>query len=54
MLLPVAVKFATVGLVAEQNTCDAVPVGADGTALTIQLTVFIVELEHPDADVRYV
>jgi hypothetical protein len=30
MLLPVADRLITVGLFAEQNDCDEVPVGADG------------------------
>jgi hypothetical protein len=38
MLLPVAVKLATVGLVALQKGCDAVPVGADGVVFTVAVT----------------
>jgi hypothetical protein len=30
MLVPVAVRLATVGLLPEQKLCDALPVGADG------------------------
>ena len=38
ILLPVAVRFATVGLVALQNGCAAVPVGAAGFVLTVAVT----------------
>ena len=39
MLLPVADKLATVGLVALQNATEAEPVGAAGVALTVTCTV---------------
>ena len=35
---PVATKLATVGLLAEQKVCDALPVGADGVVLTVAVT----------------
>ena len=38
ILLPVADKLATVGLVALQNACAAVPVGADGLVFTVTVT----------------
>ena len=38
MLLPVAVRSATVGFVAEQNDCEALPVGATGGAKDIDVT----------------
>ena len=38
MLLPVAVKSATVGMAALQNGCAAVPVGADGVVFTVAVT----------------
>ena len=40
MAVPVADKLATVGDVAVQNDCDAVPVGADGVAVTVMPAVF--------------
>ena len=36
--VPVAAKLATVGLLAEQNDCDALPVGADGVVFTVAVT----------------
>ena len=33
--VPVAARLATVGLLAEQKDCDALPAGADGIALTV-------------------
>ena len=38
MDVPVADKLATVGLVALQKDCEAVPVGADGVAFTVTCT----------------
>ena len=36
--VPVAARLATVGLLAEQNDCDALPVGALGIAFTVSVT----------------
>jgi hypothetical protein len=36
--VPVAVRFATVGEVPEQNDCAAVPVGAAGVVFTVAVT----------------
>jgi hypothetical protein len=33
--LPVATKLATVGLLLTQNDCEALPVGAEGSAVTV-------------------
>ena len=38
ILLPSAVRFDTVGLVALQNTCSADALGADGLAFTVTAT----------------
>ena len=38
MVVPVAVRFATVGAAAEQNDCAAVPVGAAGVVFTVTVT----------------
>ena len=44
-LVPVAVRFATVGLVLLQNVCGLVAEGA-GVALTVTFTK-VLELSHP-------
>ena len=35
---PVAVRLATVGPLAEQKVCDALPVGAPGVVFTVAVT----------------
>ena len=46
--VPVAVKFATVGLLPEQKVCDALPLGADGVVFTVAVTSNRVVLSQPD------
>jgi hypothetical protein len=38
MLVPVAVRFVTVGLLIAQKLCVALPVGADGVVVTVTAT----------------
>jgi hypothetical protein len=38
MLVPVAVRLATVGLAPEQKLCVALPVGAEGVVVTVAAT----------------
>ena len=44
MVVPVAVKLATVGLLLEQNVCGVVPVGADGVGVILTNTPVLVAL----------
>ena len=46
--VPVAARFATVGLLAEQKDCAAVPVGAAGVVLTVAVTSNLEVLSQPD------
>jgi hypothetical protein len=46
ILVPVAVRLATVGLAPEQKLCDALPVGADGL-FTVTATANREEDSHP-------
>ena len=50
ILVPVAVRSATVGLAAEQNICKLLPVGADGTVGAVLTTASVEGSEvHPAA-----
>jgi hypothetical protein len=46
--LPVAAKLATVGLLPEQNDCEALPVGAAGVLFTVAVTSRREALSHPE------
>jgi sorbitol-specific phosphotransferase system component IIBC len=46
--LPVACRFATVGLLLAQKDCDALPVGAAGVLFTVAVTSNREVLSHPE------
>ena len=48
IVLPVADRFATVGLLLAQNVCDALPVGAPGVVFTVTVTSNLAALSQPE------
>ena len=45
--VPVAARFATVGLLPEQKDCAALPVGAEGVVFTVAVTLNLELLSQP-------